>query len=224
MKILATTLFLLLACFGHSQDISEPIVSNKGIDNVDNISESFYGLAFLYGQKYFFDNIQNQLYNSNIRNFTNSISIGFIGETQTSFMYDYYGYYFFSYNFPKSIIMNDTLNQKLYAYDIRFSLAGQYIIKNKHFHFFLTEGLSFGRMKLVNDNNEKMKNPFFAPYIGLVSGLTFSKFSVLIIAQFDIDLSSTKWKKTFFSDMQEIDIPNVKQSGLNISLGIAYKI
>ena len=151
-----------------------------------------------------------------------SISISYLSNSiPVTRKYIMAGYMRFSYVLPKKILV-DTLEQNLRGFNFTFPFFGQNVISQKNISLFFTEGIQVGRLKLVNNENQKMKNMIFAPYIGLVTRLSISHFSLFASAQYDYDISSKTWKKQWFNNGQDIFIPGIRQSGLTFSLGIGY--
>jgi len=131
------------------------------------------------------------------------------------------GYIKFSYLIPKKMQI-DFKEQNLRGFNFTFSVYGHNIIAKKHLSLMLTEGFNLGRLKLVNQEKQKMKNMIIAPFVGLVTRLSISKFSLFAIAQYDYDISSKMWKKQWFHKGQDIHIPGIRQSGLTLSTGVGY--
>ena len=112
----------------------------------------------------------------------------------------------------------------LRGFNLNLPVYGHKIIDKKYFGIFISEGIQVGRLKLVNDQKQKMKNMIIAPYVGLVTRLSISKFSLFAIAQYDYDISSKMWKKQWFHKGQDIHIPGIRQSGLTLSAGVGYSL
>lgn len=103
-------------------------------------------------------------------------------------------------------------------------MAGQTILNREHFYLFITEGIGFGRIKLKNQQNQALKNPYFSPFAGVVAGIRFRSFSFVFIGHFDLDISSAKWKKMRFSKSQTIALQDVNQSGFSFNTGIHFNL
>jgi len=206
-----------------SDDIEEDSINSIG--SYANHYYSFEAITFFYEHKIYLTNFQNQINSTGDLKFSQPsyfISIGSADEHIVSQNYQLFGYYLYSFHIPQEITINDTTQQRIRGYNFKFSIAGQGIINRKHYQAFLTEGINTGRLKLINNEREKLKNPIVSPYIGLVLRATFGGFTFFTIAQFDYDLSSKKWKKLWFSDRQKIGVPGLKQHGLTLSFGINY--
>ncbi len=203
---------------------------NTSIDNYSKNKHHLFELTtFSYEQKYFFSDLDKQFKtidnNGKMSLPCNYISMSIIDQFDiTRSWYNYPGYFTFSYLIPSTITFNDSIKEKLRGFNLKISFAGQNIIDRNHCAVFFTEGINCGRLKIINEKNEKAKNAIFAPYLGLVVRLTFSRFTLFAVSQVDYDISSSHWKKTWFSKNQENEIPNFKQGGLTFSLGINYSI
>jgi hypothetical protein len=196
--------------------------------NVDTTSHHhlFELTVFSFEQKYFLSDFGKQLKTLNqyqMEQPCNYISLSIITDQYIG-PYRYPSYFIFSYLLPANITVNDSIKERLNGYNMRFSFLGQNIIRKKHLGLFFTEGLTFGRLKLVNEDKEKLKNAILAPYIGLVIRGTIKRLTFFAISEFNYDLSSAKWKKTWVSKKQQESIPSFKQSGLNFSIGINYSM
>lgn len=192
----------------------------------DSSSHLFEMTTVSFEQKYFLSNFDKQLKtikNRDIMLPCNYLSIGMIEYFSVNRKYSYPGYFMFSYLLPTKIKLYDSINEKLKGFNFKFSAAGQNVINKKHFETFFTEGLEFGRLKIVNDKKDKLKNGILAPYLGIVMRVTISRFSCFAISQFNYDFSTSKWKKTWFSKGQEEQIPGFNQTGLVFSFGIKYR-
>ncbi len=187
----------------------------------------FESLTFSYGQKYASSNFDSQLKTMSGGKFSmpcNYFSIGMIGEIIVNRRRSYTGIVNFSYLVPTMITINDSVKEKLNGFTYTFSVFGQKIVKKKHFEMFLTEGISMGRLKMTNGNNQKLKNPSFAPFAGLVMRVSFSKFSLFSIAQFDYDISKSSWHRMNKGSSQNITVSPLHQGGYTFSFGINYSI
>ena len=220
MRVIAIVIFILYGFIAISNDIEKDSNANNNVAKPEKNTQSKNGIVVLYSQNYYYNPID--IHASKNGNYLNSFGIGYVVEVLTSSGYDFPAYFLFSYLIPKTVYFDN--EQRMYGFDMRVSLAGQNVVDNRYFHFFVTEGIGFGRLKLVNDKGQKMKNPFFYPFVGLVSKVELSKFSFLVIAQFNLDISSGKWKELWFVDGQTFDLPRVNQSGINLSVGVCYNI
>lgn len=211
---------------GPQKKASEP----EAKKNVDTTSHHhlFELTTFSFEQKYFLSDFGKQLKTINqyqMEQPCNYISLSVIEQFNiTRGKYNFPGYWTFSYLLPSSIKINDSINERLKGFNLKIPFGGQNIIRKKHLGLFFTEGLTFGRLKLVNEDKEKLKNAILAPYIGLVIRGTIKRLTFFAISEFNYDLSSAKWKKTWVSKKQQESIPSFKQSGLNFSIGINYSL
>lgn len=188
----------------------------------------FEATTFSFEQKCFLSDFGRQLKTLNqyeISKPCNYVTLAIMGDKFTIGRgYDYPGYFAFSYLLPADIIVNDSINEDIKGFNLKLSFAGQSLIHRKHLGIFLTEGWTFGRLKLVNEDKQKLKNPILAPFIGLVIRATIKRLSFFAISEFNYDLSSAKWKKTWVSKKQQESIPGFKQGGLNFSIGVNFSL
>lgn len=188
----------------------------------------FESTTFSFEQKYFLSDFGKQLKTVNqyeMEQPCNYISLSVIEQFNvTRGNYSFPGCWTFSYLLPSSITVNDSLNEKLKGFNMKIPFWGQNVIRKRHLGVFFAEGLTFGRLKLVNEKKLKLKNPIFAPHIDLVLRFTAKRLTFFAISEFNYDLSSAKWKKTWVSKKQQETIPGFNQSGLNFSVGINYSL
>lgn len=228
-RIYLTFIFCLIAISTFSQKGTIKISKPKPPKNTaleDSTSHLFEMTAISFEQKYFLSNFDKQLKTIKNRNLMlpcNYLSIGMIEHFSVSRGYSFPGYFIFSYLLPTKIELNDSINEKLKGFNLKFSVAGQNVINKKHFEIFFVEGLEVGRLKIVNDKNDKLKNGLLAPYFGIVLRLTISRFTCFAVSQFNYDFSASKWKKTWFSKKQDEQIPGFNQTGMVFSFGIKYR-
>lgn len=127
-----------------------------------------------------------------------------------------------SFMIPSIITINDSIQEKMNGYSCKLTLLGKYIVRKKSVHCFATGGLEFGRTKITNDKNEKLKNPFFAPYAGLVVRASIAKFSIFASAIYDYDVSKLGWKTVGNSIPQAITVDDFNQTGFTFAVGVNY--
>lgn len=194
-------------------------------------TNSYYdGLIIEYGQKFFHDHFNGNL--KSIKNIESNslsaetISLTFVssniavsgGFSKTPYLS---GYLRFSYVIPKKIVV-DSVEQNLKGFNFSFPVYGKNIVLKKNFSMFYTTGIQIGRLKLVDEENRKMKNMTIAPYVGLVAKVNIAKICISFIAQYDYDISSKMWKKQWFHKGQDVHFDGLRQSGLTFSAGVGY--
>lgn len=144
------------AQFALKSDIGDYSSPSGFLKSENNYYSNF---TILYSNKNFF--IPNQLPNLDMQEPIHAISVGFIMEMLTSYNYDYPARWTFSYYLPRTTMINDSLSAYFRGYEHHISFAGQTLINAKHFYFHLTEGISFGRIKLINNDIEKSQKSFY---------------------------------------------------------------
>lgn len=238
MKIIFITAIILSSVmsnlFSQNGTIKIAKPSNKTNDSIietkkDTVQNHylFEGATFSYEQTYFLSNFQNQLKNIENIDFNkpcNLISFGYFGQLHTGRSYNFPAILAFSYLLPSKITINDSVKEKLSGFNFTISVAGQNLIKRKHFGLFITEGIKGGRLKLVEDPQRKMKNSTFGPFAGIVLRTTVSYFTIFTSGQFCYDISSPKWKPTWISKSSSFDISNFSQSCFTFTMGISYSL
>lgn len=189
-------------------------------------SEYYYYSSFtvLYSEKHYFNSFHNQLTNIDLQEPIQAITAGVFVEWLTSYNYDYPGQWTLTYYIPYIITINDSLSSTFRGYEHHLSFAGQNIFNSKHFYFHLTEGISFGRIKLKNETIEKAKNAFLSPFAGIISGFKFSKLYINFSVSGNFDISSYKWKIKSYSDTESFNLNKFNHSGLLVSFGLGYEI
>ena len=200
----------------------------SGFSQSDSLKPSYLGGFTLdYGQKFFNDD-----FNGNLKSINNiesnrlsieTISISVMSSVHFAARMKTIGYFRFSYVLPKRVMI-DSVSQNIRGFNLTMPLLGQRLIDKKYFGMFLFQGVQFGRLKLVDESNRKMKNMTIAPYVGLMSKINFSKYCLSLSAQYDYDVSSTKWKKQWFHKGQDVSFDGLRQSGLTFSVGIGRNL
>lgn len=182
-------------------------------------------LVFSFEQKYYTNDFYNQIKtfdNNGFQKSCNYISIAFMDALTVNRKSRFPGFLGFSYLIPSNIITNDSINQRISGYTFMFSFYGQSIISKDKFKAYITSGMNWGRLKLVDEEKRKLKNVKFDPFIGLVINKRFSKFSLYTKAQYDFDIINNDWKKMLYWKKQSNKVNQFNQSGLVVSLGIKF--
>lgn len=219
MKYVYSLLFLAFIFNINAQ--SDSLVLNKK----DSSSLKFFEVfVFSYEQKIFQSNFDHQ-----VKTF-DQYSMGAPGNYISISSYEplaikkglFPDYSTLSFMIPSIITINDSVQEKMNGYSCKLSILGKYIIHKKNFDCFAIGGIEFGRTKLTNDKNEKLKNPFFAPYAGLVFRASIAKFSIFASAIYDYDVSKLGWKTVGHSIPQTIPVDDFNQTGFTFSVGVNY--
>jgi hypothetical protein len=184
----------------------------------------FGGITVAFGQKHLADpfakNMSNRL---NLAPY-NTISIYTVGHIETSRLYEFPGLSLFTYNLPYQMTLSQGTDVRVQGFSYRNSVAGQYLIRRKRVNIFLTEGYDFGRLKIIDDKKQKLKNGYFAPFVGLVAGVAFHNFTILGIVQYELDISNKKWKSLWIPEPIPVNVKEYSHSGFHIDLGISYSL
>ncbi|MES2286925.1 MAG: hypothetical protein V4547_14640 [Bacteroidota bacterium] len=205
-------------------------VTNSILETKNDTSERHYlfeEATISYEQNYFLEDFQNQLKPLDKISFQKPcdfVSFGYFGQLSTSRSYSFAAIWTISYLIPSTITINDSVKEKLKGFNYTLSIAGQNIIRKKNIGLFLTEGIKGGRLKLVDEQQKKIKNSLFGPFVGLVLRTTVSYITIFTSGQFCYDISSTKWKPTWFSKGQNLDISTLRQNGFTFTIGISYSL
>lgn len=184
----------------------------------------FPNATALYSNKYYLNPLRSQLPNVLLYEPIQAATIGVGIRLDAGRSYSYNSFSSFSYYFPGDKIINDSINASFTGYELNCPFAGQLLFNYKHFYFLMSEGISFGRIKLKNANIEKAKNAFLSPYAGIISGLKFSKLYINFAVSGNFDISSYKWKTKSYSDTQSFNLNKFNHSGLLVSFGLGYEI
>jgi len=200
------------------------LVSMSSFSINDSLANHYLGgLTFGYGQKFFHDDFNGSLKSINAIESNSlpiqTISFSLLTDINISPSLKFPSYLRFTYVIPEEVEI-DSVSQTLRGFNFNFPLFGHRIVDQKIFGLFISEGIQVGRLKLVDDDNRKMKNMIIAPYVGLVTKFNFSKITITALAQYEFDISSTIWKKQWFHKGQDVQFNGLRQSGLTFSVGI----
>lgn len=234
MKHILTIFFFLI--FFTTQFIAQDDIDSSyyGIDSLYYERDTNYHIDVFkpfwlsYDQKYYINSFNNQLKSFNQFNFqqpVNAISFGSIVKLSSTYTYNGFDSYTgLTFYLPDYITINDSIKQQISGYEVTFPFWGQTPVDLPHLKLFFTEGISFGRIKLKNDQRQSIKNPFYGPYAGFILQSHHRKINFFIKAIFDLDVSSGKWRKVYLSrkGTPDIFLHRFNQSGLNVSFGINF--
>jgi hypothetical protein len=209
--------FLIFVLFGQNS-----IAQDRPLHFMESMTIS-------YEQKYFQNDFQSQLKSiyGRIPEFKKPcqyISVGYLGELETARGYDHTGFFTFNFLLPQPILVNDSVKQKIKGFHLTFTLAGLSLVATDHFGMMICGGAKAGRVKLKDEQGVKMKNELVSPFAALYFKGTISIISIFAGAQYEYDVSSTRWKKTWFSKSSATSIPGFRQSGITLTAGISYNL
>ncbi len=221
MRKILIFLFLLITSISFAENV--PKDSSKQFFRVSYPGYPYMeSVSLFYSNKYLSKNIESQLHNTNIKNPLEAVTVSLIGLYRINRIYSFPGIISLSYYIPHNVNINSESPSKLYSYEFKTSLAGQFLFRREHFYIAITEGISFGRIKIKHNGDKVLKNPSFSPFIGMFSGLTISKIRLNFMVCYDFDISRKKWKYYNESDVTDFTMPNLNQSGFLVNIGIGY--
>lgn len=178
--------------------------------------------SLVYGYRIHFQNLYNQLNTVESFDFRDPLQVaGF----KISGILPYKINYFqavYSFIIPLRETIKDTLKANIsgYAYGLSFGK----VFTSTHLDFACYGGFNFGRTAVYGNKLLLQKNPFISPKIGISPELKFGKFSIGVVGEFEIDVTSTRWKKMLFSAKDVILLERFRQSAITTLLTVRYKI
>jgi len=191
--------------------------------------KSIASYDLLYGTRLFNNNFYDQF--NTIDNYVYGIPIQLIGLefsgelSVTRGAYKYFGHLSYSQVVPQNVIINDSLRGNINGFIFSFSVFGWNLIpKSKIFNILLSGGFNTGRLRFSKNELLKQKNPFFSPNLTLHPKLAVGKVVLSLRADYEIDISSNRWRRTISAKGNTIPLNTFNQSGATLFLCLGYKL
>lgn len=186
-------------------------------------------LDILYGTRLFNENFYAQLNTIGHFKFAEPVQVaglGFSGGvpvTGRSRSYYKYGHWSYCQVIPQRISVNDTLKCNINGYLLSLDILGTDLFRKAYaFHLLASFGFNTGRLRLHGNEWARQKNPFFAPRISLQPKVRIGRLLFSIRADYEWDVSSVNWRKTYFAKSNKADLQKFKQSCLTLFFCMGY--
>ena len=96
-------------------------------------------------------------------------------------------------------------------------------MRAKVFAISMNYGFNTGRLRLHGNEWARQKNPFFSPMLSMRMGITLFKKMVLTVrGDYEYDISSPNWRRTYFADKNKIDLEKYIQTGLTLFFCVGF--
>jgi hypothetical protein len=214
------TTLLLLLLFLPGQSFSQP----KRADITRSI-----GIG--YEHKYFHNGYQSQLKAiSSIPDFNRAgqyLSFNYFMRTSAGGRKGEYYYNPFasvSTLITQRISVNDSLHPKLNGWNFTLNFIGITLGKSPKIAVIINVGAKLASLRLDDSKIIKMKNTMLGPCASVYLRGSVNSFSFFSGIQYDYDVTSGRWTKPFYSKIAEINLPELKQSGLTLAVGIGINL
>ncbi|HKC69666.1 MAG TPA: hypothetical protein VKG26_15620 [Bacteroidia bacterium] len=182
-------------------------------------------IDLIYGYRIFNNSFYNQL--NSVSHFDYKLPVQLVGiavsDNYTVNKYvDYYGHISYCQTIPQTIQLQNT-NSKIsgFVFGIDYGIS---IGPGKNFKVLIGGGFNAGRLKLYENNQIDLKNPFFSPKICIQPKIAIKRFVISFRAEYDFDISNTAWEKKSRSSINKINISNFKQNCFTPQLCIGMLI
>ena len=122
-------------------------------------------------------------------------------------------------------LISDSINARVSGGHFSCLVPGMDLTPESRFSSVLLGwGFNAGRMTVRSDEYQSQKNPYFAPAILLNPKFFIRHLSLTFCVGYQFDISRRKWKDVLFApDREQYDLPDFRQSGLNLSFGLGWK-
>lgn len=193
----------------------DSVIIGSGIEDFD----------FSYSEHYMLNDLDGELKSIEKIDFgkpLNAIGVSLQGPLQVNRTYTYEGYIGYQFILPTKITVLDTVSQSLSGFSFKMSMAGQRIMYTKKVRMYLTQGLYAGRIKLIDEERKRLKNSNQGLFGGLHVGWKVWVFDIHAFAEFNWDITSSKWKKVWIAKKQDHVLPNWNQSGAQLGMSICF--
>ena len=191
-------IFSLLISFGlHAQSDSSSVTSS---------------LDLIYGYRMFNGSFYDQLNTTNHFDYKLPVQLAGIAVSDNKYVnknVEYYGHISYGQVIPQSIIIqNITCKINGFVLGVDYGIS----VGSKIFKVLIGTGFNTGRLKLSAKDQVDLKNPFFSPKICIQPKVAIKKFVISVMAEYDFDISNTKWYKISSKSVNTVGVANFKQT------------
>jgi hypothetical protein len=184
-------------------------------------------LDVYYGYRPQIQNFYNQLSTLNNINFSKPlkmIGIGETGEFVISRNGKMTGHVIYDQIIPQVIYVQDTLKAKITGFVFSFAYGAAITTRSEKFALYYYSGFNTGRLRVYGNDLLKQKNPFFSPKVGIQPKIKMGKMALILILEYEYDLSRTTWRRTVSSKGNKTSLASFRQTGVTAQLGVGYVI
>jgi hypothetical protein len=134
-----------------------------------------------------------------------------------------YGHWSYTQVIPQQIKINDSIQGTINGYVLSIDIAGTRVLKKlKYFGLKISTGFNTGRLRLSDNEWVRQKNPFFSPKISIRPTTRIKKIVLSLRCDYEYDISSPRWRRTYFANKNKIDIDKFKETGMTLFFCLTY--
>jgi hypothetical protein len=189
-------------------------------------------VSLLYGGKNYTENFYNQFNTLQHTTLFNPVQVIGIGvctppdhfKTKKGKLARYVQHLSYSQVIPQEIRALDTVSARLTGFVFSASIGLDLLGNSKHFNLMVSGGFNTGRLRMYQNELLRQKNPFFSPKISVEPGVRFGKVILSLKVEYEYDISSGNWRRTFFANKDKANLNSFQQSGLTTLISVGYVI
>ena len=188
-------------------------------------------LDLIYGNRSFKNNFYNRTNTLDNYKFGAPVQIagiGYSGRIEVDGRYGegyIYGHWYYTQVVPQKVTINDSVKCNLNGYMVSFSILGLGMFKSSSvFHLMLSSGFNTGRLRLHGNEWARQKNPFFSPSLTLQPRFLIGRMVLSLIAEYEFDISSPNWRRTYFATKNKIDLQKFRDTGATVYLCLGFNL
>lgn len=152
------------------------------------------------------------------------LGIGMSGPWAIGRMYSSGAYFSFSLFVPQHLQVNDSIPGLISGFNFGWSLTVyDFLERTQRWNLFVLAGFNTGGIRLSGNGYINQKNPYFAPKLVLNPRVALGRFSLSLIAEYDVDISNKNWKSKWTSRHEKIPLSKTSISGLTLLAGAEYQ-
>jgi hypothetical protein len=175
-------------------------------------SSTTSSIDLVYGYRIFNGNFYNQFSTTNHYDYKLPVQLAGIAISDNYFVnqhFEYYGHISYCQVIPQTIQLPNT-NCKIsgFVFGVDYGIS----VGSKIFKLLIGAGFNTGRLKLSAKDQIDLKNPFFSPKVCIQPKIAIKKFVISVRAEYDLDISNTKWYKTSSKSVNTVGVSNFKQT------------
>jgi hypothetical protein len=125
---------------------------------------------------------------------------------------------------PTRVKLGDTMDAKITGFNFGLPVLGIDLLgKNKSADILLFAGMNTGCTWIYGSGRIHSKNAYFSPKAVVMPRFAIKNLVLSCFAEYDYDVSATRWKKTVFGPRHGLAVNPFKQGGLVFGLAIGMK-
>jgi hypothetical protein len=205
------------------------VLGQSSISRYDSIYyENFpTSVEVTFGQKIF----QNEVLNGSFKDFKDYATgqpLNYVGVGMTLIYWvnrkRYHpGTIGFSHAVPQEIALSDTLTGRVSGFNFRFAIFGYDFFRRKRWvDLIFFPGFKTGRIRLFGDSRLEQVNAYFATCVTIAPRFNLGKISIQFRAEYELDITRSRWRKVWFSTSPKVDLGPMKSTGLSTSMSIGW--